>query len=270
MTETGGRYVSVFYLINKGIGSEAVYRPGAPSAGSSYCILNGRLAETADVEVEGTLVPYMLTDTDGNEYPIVKIGGCCWTRGSLRARHYTDGGAIATGLDDAAWAADRSGACCLYGFADASSSDPDAVRRRERNGVLYNDYVVKNAAKPAIDGFEIPDQNGWTYLTMTMNDLTEYEEESPTKAHIIGGYTEFDTELAGMLPVSEGIRNADGSYGLKDGISLLWSTSEYYGKPRYVAFSPLPDGTTHLDFLPKGIECENGVGIRLVRDFLFF
>lgn len=56
----------------------------------------------------------VVTDYDGNEYDVIKIGDQAWTRQNLSTKHYADGTLIPYIADDTDWENATSGARCAY------------------------------------------------------------------------------------------------------------------------------------------------------------
>lgn len=92
-----------------------------------------------------------VTDIEGNEYKVVKIGAQYWMAANLRVTKYNNGSPI-TYLEDAkAWdkvSESQQGAWCIYN-ADQTL--------KEKYGVLYNWHAVKTG-KLCPEGWHVPSQ----------------------------------------------------------------------------------------------------------------
>ena len=102
-----------------------------------------------------------VTDIDGNEYSVVKIGSQCWMAENLRTSRYDDGIDIPNVTDSLEWenvGIDEGGACCNY--------DND-ILNGNIYGKLYNGYA---AANPNIcpEGWHVPTEADWSILVDTL------------------------------------------------------------------------------------------------------
>lgn len=92
-----------------------------------------------------------VSDIEGNEYKVVKVGAQYWMAANLRVTKYNDGSPI-TYLEDAkAWdkvSESLQGACCYY------NTDQ---KLKEKYGLLYNWHAVKTG-KLCPEGWHVPSQ----------------------------------------------------------------------------------------------------------------
>ncbi len=95
--------------------------------------------EAASNEETATLraQPYILTDVDGNNYPIVKIGTQYWIAQNYRAEHYTDGTQLT-----------------YYYYNNNPAS------YKSLYGALYT-WNTATAARFAPDGWHLPSRDDW-------------------------------------------------------------------------------------------------------------
>ena len=96
-----------------------------------------------------------LTDIDGDNYQIVKIGTQVWMAENLRVTHYRNGDPIPIVTDNAAWAGLTSGACCSYDNDDS---------RIATLGRLYNWFAVNDSRNIAPVGWHVPSDAEWQML----------------------------------------------------------------------------------------------------------
>ncbi len=96
-----------------------------------------------------------LTDIDGDNYQIVKIGTQVWMAENLRVTHYRNGDPIPIVTDDTAWAGLTSGACCSYDNDDS---------RIATLGRLYNWFAVNDSRNIAPVGWHVPSDAEWQTL----------------------------------------------------------------------------------------------------------
>ena len=77
--------------------------------------------------------PNTVTDIDGNDYPIVKIGNQLWMASSLRVTRYNNGESIPKYINNSSWANTTNGAFCYYENNKSNSATL---------GNLYNWYAI--------------------------------------------------------------------------------------------------------------------------------
>jgi uncharacterized protein (TIGR02145 family) len=102
-----------------------------------------------------------VTDTDGNVYQTVRIGGQVWMAENLRVTRYNDGTAITKITDTAEWAniynnTLKTPAYCFYN----NTTNADSIKKY---GALYNWYTV-NTKKLAPAGWHVPTDSEWTVM----------------------------------------------------------------------------------------------------------
>jgi len=81
------------------LGNATVHSCSVPSAHpvqSGTLVAGDHYEGKEEVDNGGKLVS--VQDYDGNEYPVVEIGGQCWIAENLRTTHYSNGDAIANGI----------------------------------------------------------------------------------------------------------------------------------------------------------------------------
>jgi len=138
-----------------------------------------------------------VTDFDGNVYRTVRIGTQTWMIGNLKVTHYRNGVPIPNVYDDVLWTNSSDGAYCLV--------DNDSVDYKNKYGLLYNFYAVKNKNQLCPKGWHIPT-----------------ESECRILINYLGG-----EEVAG--------------YKIKDNSFRLWKTKNTYATNES-GFSGLPAG----------------------------
>ena len=89
-----------------------------------------------------------LTDIDGNEYPVVEIGGLTWMAANLKTLHLNDGTEIPIGKgQEASWDTFTTPTACDF---------MDKTENRATYGLLYNFYTV-DTGKICPEGWTVPD-----------------------------------------------------------------------------------------------------------------
>ncbi len=114
---------------------------------------------------EGTV-----TDIDGNEYEMVRIGDQWWMAENLRVTRYRNGDAIPTGLSAGEWNAADSGAYTVYPHTliDGLSSDAEVV---DAYGKLYNWFTVDDPRGVCPEGWRVPEEVDWNRLIIGVGGI---------------------------------------------------------------------------------------------------
>lgn len=121
--------------------------------------IDGSLRRFIKVKIEGNLKTTSIIDIDGNLYHSVMIGDLCWMAENLKTTHYKDGSPIPQFLGG-----DLSlDGYCWYGFDPAN---------QDTYGALYMMETVKSG-NLCPEGWHIPDNNEWGYLTDVLGGLSE-------------------------------------------------------------------------------------------------
>ena len=97
-----------------------------------------------------------ITDIDGNQYDVIKIGNQIWMKENLKVSKYRNGESIPTGLDDNAWYYTKKGAYAIHLNNNANNSI---------YGKEYNWYAVSDSRGLCPSGWHIPSDSEWTTLT---------------------------------------------------------------------------------------------------------
>ena len=111
-----------------------------------------------------TATPVTVVDIDGNTYNIVKIGQQFWMQENLRTATYNNGTTILTGLNDADWTSNISGACADYDNVPANSSV---------SGKLYNAYAVANPAGLCPTGWHVATNSDWNKVAKIVDAIAD-------------------------------------------------------------------------------------------------
>lgn len=101
-----------------------------------------------------------ITDIDGNNYTIIKIGDQIWMKENLKTTKYNDGSNIPLVTDSAAWSNLASPGYCWY------NNDPSAYK--DVYGGLYNwrttDAASNSDKNVCPAGWHVPTDEEWTIL----------------------------------------------------------------------------------------------------------
>ena len=110
-----------------------------------------------------------VTDIDGNEYEIVRMGAQWWMAENLRVTRYRNGDAIPTNLTAGEWEEADYGAYTIYlhHVISGLSSDSEVV---DAYGKLYNWFTVDDPRGICPEGWYVPGEPDWgkleTYLVL--------------------------------------------------------------------------------------------------------
>jgi len=179
-----------------------------------------------DEPVSKKLETGTLTDIDGNVYKTVKIGNQWWMAENLKVKKFRNGNAIFNASTDALWK-EQKPAFCNYNNNDAS-------------GILYNYYVVGDAANIAPEGWHVPSDKEWKELEMALgmsaadadaiNWRGSHEGEKLKKQgfQYWRNYPNvWATDESGFSAASDGCRLFSGEFSFPNGPGFLgfWWTS---------------------------------------------
>jgi uncharacterized protein (TIGR02145 family) len=211
--------------------------------------------EMGDEEVEGsvkaTVVPDLIEDVradETNSYPIVKIGMQYWMAKNLNTIYYNEGKnyeAIPTNfanseIDDFAF-------CCVFGFPDVNDTSTDALRNRERYGVLYSFLTVGGYASFEESGLtnggvqanDYLSPDGWIAPTADdFRELVDYVGETLRLREFINYETgeqifmnagrETDEGISGFAGRNSSYRATNGTWTAMGNANGCWTWSRSY------------------------------------------
>jgi uncharacterized protein (TIGR02145 family) len=192
-----------------------------------------------------------VTDIDGNQYDVVRIGTQFWTVQNLRTTRYNDGTPIALVTDNTEWSRLSTGAYCFY-----TNATDSAYQRKW--GTLYNWYAV-NTGKLAPAGWHVPTDAEWNILaTFCGKAVAGSKLKTKTGWSYYGNGT--DDYSFSALPGGY-CDYYGGFYGLSSS-GFWWSATEYDASTaiyRYLTYN----GSN----LGRGNHSKTyGYSVRLVRD----
>jgi uncharacterized protein (TIGR02145 family) len=192
-------------------------------------------------------------------YKTIVIGTQEWMAENLNTSIYRNGDAIPTGLDDATWSTNISGAWSYYNN-DPSNACP--------YGKLYNWYACADARHLCPSGWHMPNDDEWT----TLMDFLGGETVAGGKMKTVGNYVEGTglwfipnaeaTNLSGFSGVPGGFRSNVAGYDYFTGDGKWWSADEFNS-------SSAP--SHYLSYIAGGFYIESfskhyGLSVRCLRD----
>jgi len=193
----------------------------------------------------------LITDSDGNKYATVIIGGHYWMKENLRTLSYSDGSGILILQHDAFEWASASAACCIYDpdGVDGISSESDM---RLNYGVLYNWYAVNSSTGVCPTGWRLPTREDWEELIAGLGG------EDVAGGKMKGTKTDPDdhprwmspntgaTNASGFKAYPAGCRTSLGEF-VDLGYYATWWTGSEYDSNFGVSFSIANDGA-YIDY----------------------
>jgi uncharacterized protein (TIGR02145 family) len=97
----------------------------------------------------------LITDIDGNDYQVVRIGDLLWMAENLKVTHYQNGEAIPYVTNNTEWSGLAAGAYCYYNHTENYQST---------YGLLYNWWAAKDGRNLAPLGWRVPSDADWKAL----------------------------------------------------------------------------------------------------------
>ncbi|MCA0447309.1 MAG: fibrobacter succinogenes major paralogous domain-containing protein [Bacteroidetes bacterium] len=213
---------------------------------------------TKDSVTTGTGLPEVsaiqtgqMTDSDGNVYKTVVIGGQEWMAENLRTTNFNDGTPLMSIEDEETWITTYSGAFCAY------DNDQSNVLK---NGYLYNGFAV-NSGQLAPAGWRVPTDSDWTQLsTFLGGDETAGAKLKSASCCASEGN---GTDDFGFGAVMSGYRSyGGGTFGGMGTDGGWWSSSENDSNNNWSRFLSCSDGSIYRDTN----SLRNGFSVRLIRE----
>lgn len=228
---------------------------------------------------EQNFTTHTLTDWDGNEYSIVKIGNQIWMAENLKTTHYANGTAIPLVTDNTAWANlgdnDTDKAYCYY--------NNNAGNEADTYGALYtyaaatdgdNDGATQGVCPT---GWHLPSDAEWKelemYLGMSQAEADDTGFRGTDEGSKLAGNAALWTD--GLLDANANFgvscfsalpggsrRNYDGTFFYVGGYGFWWSSTEHSSSPAYYRYLSY----YHSDVFRDGHNKSDGFSVRCLRD----
>lgn len=179
-----------------------------------------------------------VTDIDGNEYKVVKIGSQYWMASNLITTRYSDGSEITYMESSAEWSAvgdSKEGGYCFYKADDAM---------KEKFGLLYNWHAV-NSGKLCPEGWHVPSLSEYNMLFDELGGM-DFAGEAMKSSHMWRDYRNEEkpeyqgTGDDGFNALPGGYRTDNGVYSNEGKYGYWWCSSaedEFSGEAVYVYFN---------------------------------
>lgn len=210
----------------------------------------------------------IVTDIDGNTYPIVTIGEQVWMAENLKVTRYRNGEAIPKVLIDIEWEMlDRTekGAYCVRKNYEANV---------DTFGYLYNWYAVNDSRNIAPEGWHVPTEGEWKELEMYLGMSQSEAENYGNRGTDEGGKlketgtvhwrspNEGATNESGFTALPGGRRIPSGNYSPSGFEACFWSGSEKSDISAWIRMLQFQNSEIGRDRSSK----LEGCSIRLIQD----
>jgi uncharacterized protein (TIGR02145 family) len=196
-----------------------------------------------------------LVDTDGNNYPVVKIGNQIWMKENLRVSRYRNGDLISIVTDIAAWAALTTGGRTWY--------DNDRTTYENPYGNLYNWYAVTDNRGLCPYGWHAPTDAEWTILTTYLGGESVAGDKMKT---ITNAYWNDPNTGAinssGFSALPGGYRDGVGSFNYIRSNAFFWSATESSFSYAWIRYLDSSNGNVNRTNYNKLV----GASVRCLRD----
>ncbi|RAR72504.1 fibrobacter succinogenes major paralogous domain-containing protein [Flavobacterium aciduliphilum] len=169
-------------------------------------------------EVTLTTTLTSITDIDGNTYQLTTISNQTFTTKNLEVTHYRNGDIIPQVTDATTWNNLTTGAWCYYQFQTAIGPV---------YGKCYNWYAVTDPRGLAPEGFHIPSNNEWDYLSNCLGYTTAGKKlKEAGNAHwpFVSGISATNSSGFTALPMEP-----------QASFVQFWSTSTYTSPSNYTS-----------------------------------
>jgi uncharacterized protein (TIGR02145 family) len=201
------------------------------------------------------------TDGDGNNYPVVDIGGQILMAENLKTTKYRDGNEIQNVTDGTAWTGLTTGAYCWY--------NNDAATNKNIYGALYNWYGVDDSRKLCPTGWHVPSAEEWLTLAVYLGgaDVAGGKLKETGTTHWTSP-NESATNESGFTALPGGYRSySNGSFYNLGNRSYWWSSTSYFHPIFYTNNALIRYIFYNLsNFIPYNERQEFGYSVRCLKD----
>lgn len=183
------------------------YEAGSNGPVSQVKLTSGVISNASGTMIQAIVRPKLLTDFDGNEYGIVKIGEYYCMAENLRVKHYHNGQRILSlaSVQDMG----NTGGYCHYS---------DDVKYDKVYGVLYNGAAVADN-RLAPEGWHIPSGDEWSALGVAAGNGNRLKSagqgtDAGAGEWLVGNVSGVGTNETGFSALPAGYRSGDYYRGL--------------------------------------------------------
>jgi uncharacterized protein (TIGR02145 family) len=204
-----------------------------------------------------------ITDIEGNEYPVMKIGTQLWMAENLKTTKFNDGSVIENITDNYGWADLVTPAYSWY--------NNDMNTNKPKYGAFYNWYTV-NTGKLCPSGWHVPSDSEYKtlekYLGMTQEQAdnlgrrgTDQGSQMKSKFGWLDNGNGINT--SGFKALPGGVRNHSTGAFMNEGfVTGFWSSTENNQEQAFYRYLSGDQNTVGRDFLIKSA----GKYIRCIKD----
>jgi uncharacterized protein (TIGR02145 family) len=158
-----------------------------------------------------------ITDHEGNTYRTIQMGVQEWMAENLKVSTYRNGDPMQSNLSNTEWSATYQGAWAYPG-GGSSLECPF--------GKLYNWYAISDVRGVCPNGWHVPSDGEWTYLSNYISaQFIEVAKSMKSNGTVYWGPNDFSNS-SGFSALPAGVRLNNGLY---DGIGIVghwWSSTE--------------------------------------------
>ncbi|MCD4832152.1 MAG: hypothetical protein K8R31_00005 [Bacteroidales bacterium] len=223
-----------------------------------------------DENVIVTVIDSVVTDFDGNEYTIVKIGEQIWLAENLKTTHYANGIAISLVESTEMWdnVSNADKAYCYYNNSSANGNT---------YGGLYTwAAVMNNDANSNVnlgdvqgicpDGWHVPSETEWNELIDYLSANGFFGVEGKALKSLSGWYSEENngngTDNYGFKALPAAWRNGFGTFGDLGYKTQFWTASEFDNSQAWYRMIAYYNSYVYSYYRTK--DC--GMSIRCLKD----
>lgn len=215
-----------------------------PSLNVPGCIQNN----TAEIWVDPSIsCGNSVSDIDGNQYDVVRLGDQCWMADNLRTSRFRDGTEIPVITGDEEWISANTPAMCY--FENENSNN-------EPHGRLYNYRAISSALGICPEGWHVPTLGEWEDLATLIGQLGY----GPEGLKSTTGWNQTlgpDANISGYNAFPSGIRQSDGSFSGQGHTTYFWSSDQDGSEQAFIKalWSNLDALQTRSENMEQGLSC---------------
>ncbi len=201
-----------------------------------------------------TPVENKMTDIDGNQYDVIKIGNQIWMKENLKVSKYRNGEAIPTGLVNSAWANTNKGAYAIYNNENANNNI---------YGKLYNWYAVNDSRGLCPTGWHVPGNSEWsTLISYLGGESVAGGKLKSTGIYYWNSPNSNATNVSGFSALPGGYLSGNGNFNYRLSDAVFWSANENFTFNAWYFYLHYYNGNMGSSSNVK----QNGYSVRCLKD----
>ncbi len=195
-----------------------------------------------------------ITDIDGNQYDLIKIGNQIWMKENLKVSKYRNGESIPTGLVNSAWANTNKGAYAIYNNENANNNI---------YGKLYNWYAVNDSRGLCPTGWHVPRDSEWsTLISYLGGESVAGGKLKSTGIYYWNSPNSNATNVSGFSALPGGYLSGDGNFNYRLRDAVFWSANEKFTFNAWYFYLHYYNGNMGSSSNVK----QNGYSVRCLKD----